>query len=58
MRYHIQAYGSDKYPDLNYETDDCPTDLSWKYPFVDVRMLEPVYDIDMKDSLYGFQEIT
>lgn len=43
MRYHVTAWGSDEHPDLDYETDDPPpSDLTWKYPYVNVALLTPI----------------
>jgi hypothetical protein len=41
-RYHIIAGGSDEWPDLDYHSDVYPSDLLWKYPFVDVQLLVPI----------------
>jgi hypothetical protein len=41
-RLHIQAWGSDKYPDLDYYADEQPRDLTWKYPYVDVALLQAI----------------
>jgi len=50
-RFHIIAWGSHDHPDLDYESDIRPTDLSWKYPFVTVVALTPVSIADVRDDL-------
>lgn len=44
MRVHIVAWGSNKYPDLDYEADD-PEELDlirWSYPCLSVECLTPI----------------
>lgn len=38
-RYRIHAWGSGEYPDINMEAESIPTDINWKYPFVNVEAL-------------------
>ncbi len=40
--YYVRAWGSDRHPDLNYETTELPTHLHRRYPFVDVQRLDAI----------------
>lgn len=51
MRYHVYACGSSEHPDLDYDTDELPADLSTKYPYISVALLEPVSYERMLEAL-------
>lgn len=56
MKQRIIAWGSDKFPDLDMEIDgDIPRDLCWKYPFVEVQLLEVVSASALRDALAKHQ---
>ena len=54
-RYSVRAWGSDSFPDLNYETDDVPYGLHRRYPFIDISPVEPrpAPHIIPKDNAHG-----
>lgn len=48
--YHVRAWGSERFPDLNYQTSDLPTTLHHKYPFIDIQ---PIDKPDGKEEAPG-----
>lgn len=50
-RYHVKAWGSPEHPDLDYEADEIPADLTWKYPCIIVSLQHSVRLDDLKEGL-------
>lgn len=51
-RYRVRAWGSDEYPDLDYETDDPPKSFpNWSYPCVSVALQVPISASLLKEAL-------
>lgn len=42
MRYYVKASGSETFPDIDGEFDEVPSDLTSKYPFVNIACLTPI----------------
>lgn len=53
MKYRIKAWGSQDLPDLDYEADYVRSDLSWKYPVVQIQRLEPMSREQLQQHLDG-----
>jgi hypothetical protein len=52
-RYHVRAWGSDYWPDLNYETTELPTKLDRRYPFIDISNVDrPAPIVIPKDTIH------
>lgn len=51
-RFHLVAWGSPDHPDLDQMCDDYPSDLSSKYPYVQIALLHSVSAKDLRDNLY------
>lgn len=57
--YHIRAWGSERHPDLNYDTSNIPDRLYRIYPFIDITRLDAVplaaikNALAIKDALHG-----
>ena len=52
LRFRVQAWGSDEHPDLDFETDNPPRDLGWKYPFISVACLTAIPHSALHAALY------
>lgn len=54
IRYRVRAWGSDKHPDLNYETTTFPAGLDRRYPFVDISNIDRPSPVNIpKDFHHG-----
>ena len=55
-RFHVIAWGSDEHPDLDYFTDESPNDLGWKYPCINIALLQPITAAMLTDKFLDHKD--
>lgn len=55
-RYHISAWGSDVFDDIDGEFDAIPVDIHSQYPFVNVCLQVPISYKHITEDLYDISQ--